>query len=174
MRLSSSLAAPLLGPLAPWLLAAALVLMAGLFVGGYLLGRDHAATACRADKADALTRLIAEQARVVEQDYAILFAHQARQDRVRTVFRTILQEAGRYALDHRDTSCGLDAAGLRIWAAANAAEAPAAAEPDYSMSGAAAAGVGPAAGTALEPRGDGGAVPRLQGAPAGALGMGEE
>lgn len=164
----------LTAPLAPWLLLGAVLLMAGLFTGGYLLGRDHAATACRADKSAALTRLIAEQARLAEQDREILLTHEARQVRIRTVFHTILQEAGRYALRHHDDSCGLDADGLRLWRAANAGEAPPAAEPDYGLSGAAAARLGTAGGPVLEPRRDGGALPRLQGTAPGAFGLGGE
>lgn len=161
-------------PLAPWLLLIGLGLLAGSFTGGYTIGRTNAINACEADKVAALKRLIAEQARLAEQDHEILSTHEAQQTRIRTVFQTIRQEANNYALVHRDDSCGLDADGLRIWRTANAGEAPAAAKPDHGKPGAAPAVLWPNAGPAFQSRRDGSALPRMQGAAPGAGGLGEE
>lgn len=154
------------------------LLAAFLFVGaaGYKAGYKHAENAAAADKAAALTRAIAQADAVAQQDAEVLGGHEAQKERIRTIFRTIHDEVTRYVETHAAAGDCLDADGLRIWRDANAGriEAATAPQPDYTLRGPAAATLGARPGSARQPRADGGAVPRLQGAPAGAGGVGEK
>lgn len=154
------------------------LLAAFLFVGaaGYKAGYRHAENAAAADKAAALTRAIAQADAVARQDAEVLGGHETQKERVRTVFRTIHDEVTRYVETHAAAGDCLDADGLRIWRDANAGriEAASAPQPDYSLRGSAAATLGTRPGPARQPRADGGAVPGMPGAPAGAGGVGEK
>lgn len=157
----------------PYVILALVLALLAAGAGGYRAGARHADNACAAGKIAAVSRAIEQANAIAEQDAAVLTAHEGEQSRIRTVFRTIHDEVTRYAEDHAGAAECLDADGLRIWRSANAGAA-AAPQPDYSLSAAAAATLGARPGSARQPRADGGAVSRLQGAPARAGGMGEQ
>lgn len=158
----------------PWSVAGAAVLAPALFVAGYLLGQDDARTDCRAERGERLTRAIAQAEALARQDAEVLTAHETARTRVRATYIHLTREAHRYALDHRDSPCGLDADGLRLWAAANAGDAEplAAAAPDYRLRDTAGPGLGPAGGPADQSRRGDGAPARVPGAAPGAGGVG--
>lgn len=159
----------------PWVLLGLLAWT--LFVGGaaYQHGHETADNACAAAKAAALEAAIKRANATARKDNAALLAHETERERIRTVFQPIREEVIRYVETHAGAAdeC-LDPDGLRLWRAANAGriDAPAAAQPDYTLSGLAAATLGPGGRPAGQPRTDGGAVPRMPGAAEGAGGLG--
>ncbi|MDP3425484.1 MAG: hypothetical protein Q8S32_17220 [Burkholderiaceae bacterium] len=161
----------------PYLLLALLVFVVAVGALGYKAGYRHAENACAADKAAALTRAIEQAAAIARQDAEVLGAHEQQLERTRTVFQTIREEVTRYVANHAGAAdqC-LDSDGLRLWRAANAGSAEAAAppQPDYSLPGPAAATLGTRGGPAGQPRAGGGAVSRLPGKAPGLVGVGEE
>jgi len=157
-----------------------LALLLSLLAGGvavYKMGYRHAENACAAATAAALTRAIEQADAVAQQDAEVLVAHEHARERIRTVFQPIRERVTRYVETHAGAAdeC-LDPDGLRIWRAANAgsAEAAAAPQPDYGLPGSSPTTLGTRGGLAGQPRTDGGAVPRVPGAAAGAGGVGEE
>lgn len=167
---------PLANPCVMLGLLLALLALLGAGAAGYKSGYTHAENAAAADKAAALTRAIAQADAVAQQDAEVLGGHETQNERIRTVFRTIHDEVTRYVETHAAAGDCLNADGLRIWRDANAGrvEAATAPQPDYALRGPATATLGARPGPARQPRADGGAVPRLQGAPAGAGGVGEK
>lgn len=165
-------------PLARILLG--LIGLLAALIGMYQIGRTDGinATQRKAEAAQAasLRRAFAQAEEVARRDAEILNTHTAREASTRIVYRTLNQEANRYALNHRDDPCGLDADGLRLWTAANAGTliaAPAATQPDAALPGTGAARIGRVGGVAGESHRRGAGVPDLPGTPAGAGGVGE-
>jgi hypothetical protein len=147
-----------MNPLTLKLIASA-VAAALLFSAGYRLGSHLTHSACEADKAAGMQRLITQQAAVAAQDNEVLATHEVANERIRVVYRTITQKANDYAITHHDDACGLDADGLRIWNAANANDtAPATSQPDYTLPAVASTKIGADSGSANQSRGDGTAV----------------
>lgn len=150
-------------------LAAVLVALAAMYKIGRIDGTRIAERAALIDKTAALTRLIAEQAALAEQDREILSADVARRDRIVTQFQIIDREVNRYALLNRDAAPCLDSDGLRVWRAAaraDAAEIAAAAPGGAERVSAhpAGAGNGTGAGPAEQLHGGGEAVSHAAGA----------
>lgn len=160
----------------PYFLLGALLALALSAAAGYKAGYTHAENAAAADKAAALTRAIAQADAIALQDAEVLGGHEQKRERIRTVFRTIHDEVTRYVETHAAAGDCLDPDGLRIWRAANAGrfDAASAPEPDFSLSGAAAATLGPRPGPAGQPRPGGGVVLRLPGTAARAGGVGQQ
>lgn len=158
----------------PYVLLGLLLLVAAVGAAGYRAGYVRAADACAADKAASLTRAIAQANAIARQDAEVLGAHEQQRDRIRTVFQKIREGVTRYVHDHAgaDVEC-LDPDGLRLWRDANAGTA-AAAQPDYTLPGPAAATLGARGGLAGQPRAGGGALSRVPGTAPGAGGVGEE
>lgn len=161
----------------PYVILALVLLLLGTAVAGYQSGARHARADCAADKLQAVQRAIDQAAAVARQDNAVLAAHEQARERIRTVFQPIRHEVIRYVQTHTgaaDPVC-LDADGVRIWRDANSGDAaPASPRLDYTLPTAAAADFGPRLGSTGEPRRDGGAVPRMQGTPQGAGGLGRQ
>lgn len=141
---------------------------------GYRAGHTHAAGACAAEKAGALARAIHQAEEIARQDAEVLAAHEQKKERIRTVFQPIRERVTRYVQDHAGAAdeC-LDPDGLRLWRAANAGDASAVSQPDYSLSGTAAATLDTGGRLAGQPRASGGAVSRVPGTSPGAGGVGE-
>jgi hypothetical protein len=159
----------------PYVLLALLVSMLGVGAFGHWTGHRHEATACAADKADALARAIDQANAIARQDAEVLTAHEDRRERIRAAFQKIHEGVTRYVENHAgDAGECLSPDGLRLWRAANAgpAAAGAAGEPDYSLPGPAAATLGTRAALAGQPYGSGGALSRVPGTASGLIGLG--
>lgn len=153
--------------------AALLSMLLGL-LAGFGGGWNVAAWRADSEKLDAVARAIRQADSLAAQDREVLVAHETGAERIRTVYRSLKKEVIRYvALHHDDPDC-LDADGLRVWTLANAGpDAPAAGQPDYALSAPGTARLGAAGRLAGQPRGDGGAVSRVPGAPPRAVGVGQ-
>jgi hypothetical protein len=155
---------------------AIIVLPVGLYLLGLHDGRADERQSAEAAKVASLRRAIEQAAEIAQQDAEVLTFHEARAESIRVVYRSLNQEASRYALNHDNDPCGLDADGLRLWTAANAgtiAAAPAAATPYAALPGIGAAHIGRVDGSADEPHRGGAAVSVVPGTTAdvGRMGM---
>ena len=160
----------------PYTLLAGLIALLVAAGGGFYAGHRAASNACEAQKLQAVGRAISQAKQVASEDAQVSRAYEGQREQVRTVYRTITKEVNHYVDTHPDSrGCGLDADGLRIWRAANAGDAAAVSgEPDYGLSGTAAAGKRHLGRIAPEPRGGGEPLPGLQGAAGSAGGVREE
>lgn len=161
----------------PYVLLALLLSLLASGVAVYKMGYRHAENACAAATAASLTRAIEQADAVAQQDAEVLAGHEARRERIRTVFQPIREKVTRYVENHASAAAEcLDPDGLRIWREANAghAEAAAAPQPDYRLPGPSAASLGTGGGFAGQPRADSGAVSRVPGTAPGAGGVGGE
>lgn len=163
----------MLKSLAPWryalLLAAVIAALVGMYKVGRTDGTRIAERAALVEKTAALSRLIAEQSALADQDREVLSADVARRDRIVTQFKIIDREVNRYALLHRDAAPCLDSDGLRLWRAAaraDAGEIAAAASGDADRVSANPTGAGnrTGSGSAEQLHGGGEAVPHAAGA----------
>lgn len=151
-----------------------LLIVSGVFWGGYEFGQSRAENECiKASAASAAEQKQAaekiEERREEITDVAVS-AEQQRQ----VITRIQTREVIRYVQAHPHPDCGLDADGLRLWAAANAGTNPSAAAgaPDGAVPATAVAGERPAERSAGESRGDRAALSPVSRAAAGAGAVG--
>ncbi|MDP2786626.1 MAG: hypothetical protein Q8O79_00905 [Pseudomonadota bacterium] len=160
-------------------LLAVIAIPIGLYLLGQHDGRADERLTAEAAQAVSLRRAISQAAEIARQDAEILNTHEARVESIHVVYRTLKQEASRYALGyqqthHDDDPCGLDADGLRLWTAANAGTfaAPAAAAPYAALLGAGTAQLGRVDGAAGESYRGGAGLSVVPGAASQPVGVG--
>lgn len=160
----------------PYLILAIIALAAGSYMLGHFNGVKDTVLRQRSELLEHTQRAIRQANELAKQDSDLLTAHEAKAERIRTIFQTIDREVIRYVQDHANTTSDcLDSDGMRLWRAANAGSIKAlpASKLDYSLSTrVAATGIGQGAGSAGQPRGNSEALPRVQGQARGLGGLG--
>lgn len=159
-----------------YLLLALLATVAGAGAYGYTAGGDAARAVAERDKHASLIRALSQAEELARQDAEVLATHEVAAERIRTVFQSIDREVIRYVATHSADPVCLDAAGVRLWAAANAGDFPAGTGQPGGGLPATAAGAGDLSrgGPAGESRGGDAGVSRMPATASRPGGVGEE
>lgn len=172
----------------PWLILAALLALAGGGAGCYSWGAKNATNACKAEKleverkahanyVEGVKRAIEQADQIDEQNAEAESASVQRRARIETVFQTIDREVIRYVQTDAGRGLCFDAAGLRLYNAANRGELT---SEDQAAPGAGGPGAvsGPAAGAGrlsgggvADQQNSGAALPPVPGSAAGPSGL---
>lgn len=152
-----------------------LLLIGGVFWGGFEFGHSRASIACIKTAADAAAEREQAAEKIEERREEITDVAVSAEQQRQVITRVQTREVIRYVQAHPNPDCGLDADGLRLWQAANAGVDPAAltgSASDGAVPAVADAGERPAERSAAESRGDGAALSPVSRAAAGAGAVG--
>lgn len=141
----------------------ALLTAAGMFLGGYFMGKSDEREDAQLRQLDAVQRAIGQAAEIASQDAEVSAGQEQSRERIRTVFRTITQEVEKNVAENPAyLRCGLDAVGLCWWNAANRGDSlDSAGQCDARLPGASGSGRWQLGRPFPQPRGSGAAVPRM-------------